>query len=43
MIRFIMWMTKGPTDPTGKFDFTDWNEVEKFGGKIAGLCDVAAS
>lgn len=43
MIRFIMWMTKGPTDPMGKFDFTDWDEVEKFGKKIAGLCDIAAS
>jgi len=37
MIRFIMWMTKGPTDPKGKFDFTDWDEVESFGRTIAGL------
>jgi len=30
MIRFIMWMTKGPTDPTGTFEFTDWDAVERF-------------
>lgn len=36
MIRFIMWMTKGPTDPTGTFDFTDWNEVDEFGRRFSG-------
>jgi menaquinone-dependent protoporphyrinogen oxidase len=30
VIRFIMWMTKGPTDPKGTFEFTDWNKVEAF-------------
>ncbi|MDO6776058.1 menaquinone-dependent protoporphyrinogen IX dehydrogenase [Pseudomonadota bacterium] len=30
MIRFIMWMTKGPTDITGTFEFTDWNKVDEF-------------
>jgi len=37
MIRFIMWMTKGPTDPTGTYEFTDWNKVEEFGRLIARL------
>ena len=37
MIRFIMWMTKGPTDPTGTYEFTDWNKVEEFGQMVAGL------
>ena len=37
MIRFIMWMTKGPTDPTGTYEFTDWEKVEEFGRKIASL------
>ena len=37
MIRFILWMTKGPTDPTGTYEFTDWNEVEAFGRRIAAL------
>ena len=31
MIRFIMWMTKGPTDPNTNIEFTDWGQVEKFG------------
>jgi menaquinone-dependent protoporphyrinogen oxidase len=35
MIRFIMWMTGGPTDPTGTFEFTDWNAVDEFGRQIA--------
>jgi len=35
MIRFIMWMTKGPTDPSGTFEFTDWNAVEAFGLEIS--------
>ncbi len=35
MIRFIMWMGKGPTDPTGTFEFTDWDSVDEFGEKIS--------
>jgi menaquinone-dependent protoporphyrinogen oxidase len=35
MIRFIMWMTKGPTDRNTVVDFTDWQKVEKF-GKVLG-------
>jgi menaquinone-dependent protoporphyrinogen oxidase len=35
MIRFIMWMTNGPTDPSSTTDFTDWQEVESFGRKIS--------
>ena len=35
MIRFIMWMTKGPTDPTLTVEFTDWDKVEEFGRQIA--------
>jgi menaquinone-dependent protoporphyrinogen oxidase len=31
MIRFIMWMTKGPTDPNTNVEFTDWDQVAKFG------------
>jgi menaquinone-dependent protoporphyrinogen oxidase len=30
MIRFIMWMTKGPTDPNTNVEFTDWGKVEEF-------------
>ncbi|MGI2259007.1 menaquinone-dependent protoporphyrinogen IX dehydrogenase [Shewanella sp. GXUN23E] len=27
IIRFIMWITKGPTDPKVDIDFTDWDKV----------------
>lgn len=35
MIRFIMWMTKGPTDRNAVVDFTDWQAVEKFGKVVS--------
>ncbi|MDH3433649.1 MAG: menaquinone-dependent protoporphyrinogen IX dehydrogenase, partial [Gammaproteobacteria bacterium] len=35
MIRLIMWITKGPTDPTTTIEFTDWSKVEDFGRTIA--------
>jgi len=37
MIRFIMLITKGPTDPSVVVEFTDWNEVEAFGRKLAAM------
>jgi menaquinone-dependent protoporphyrinogen oxidase len=41
MIRFIMWMTKGPTDPTATVDFTNWDEVEAFGRTISSMGQAA--
>jgi menaquinone-dependent protoporphyrinogen oxidase len=35
IIRFIMWMTGGPTDPKAVVEFTDWGKVEAFGELIA--------
>lgn len=35
MIRLIMWMMKGPTDPKSTTDFTDWNQVDEFAKAIA--------
>jgi menaquinone-dependent protoporphyrinogen oxidase len=35
VIRFIMWLTKGPTDPATDVEFTDWARVEDFGQFIA--------
>jgi menaquinone-dependent protoporphyrinogen oxidase len=35
MIRLIMWMTKGPTDPEAVIEFTDWPQVEKCGRLIS--------
>jgi len=37
MIRFIMWMTKGPTDPTATVEFTDWAQVEAFGETVSAM------
>lgn len=34
MIRFIMWMTKGPTDPNSVTEFTDWGAVDALGHRI---------
>ncbi len=35
MIRFIMLITDGPTDPKAVIEFTDWNQVEAFGRQLA--------
>ncbi len=35
VIRFIMWMTKGPTDPKAVVEFTDWSRVDAFGRELA--------
>lgn len=35
IIRFIMWMTKGPTGPESVVEYTDWAEVEAFGQRVS--------
>jgi menaquinone-dependent protoporphyrinogen oxidase len=35
IIRFIMWITKGPTDPKTVKEFTNWQQVEAFGRVIS--------
>ncbi len=37
MIRLIMRMTQGPTDPKAVIDFTDWQQVQAFAGSIDAL------
>jgi menaquinone-dependent protoporphyrinogen oxidase len=37
MIRLIMRMTQGPTDPTAVIDFTDWQQVEAFGQRLSSM------
>lgn len=37
VIRLIMWMTGGPTDPQARVEFTDWDEVRRYAAKIAAL------
>ena len=34
MIRLIMWITKGPTDPKKTYEFTNWNKVKNFALEI---------
>jgi menaquinone-dependent protoporphyrinogen oxidase len=35
IIRFIMWLTKGPTDLRRVTDFTDWQAVDNLANEIA--------
>ena len=37
MIRFIMWMTRGPTDIRNIYEFTDWKQVEEFGRQVGAM------
>lgn len=37
IIRLIMWITKGPTDPTLTVEFTDWGKVDDFGRVIKAM------
>ena len=37
MIRLIMWMTKGPTDPKTVKEYTNWDKVAAFGKRLAEL------
>lgn len=36
-IRLIMWMTKGPTDPNTKKEYTDWDSVDRYAERLAAL------
>lgn len=42
VIRFIMLLTHGPTDPRACVDFTDWNAVAAFAQAVARLPDARA-
>ena len=37
IIRAIMWITNGPTDPKAVVEFTDWEQVKAFGELISGM------
>lgn len=37
MIRFIMLVTHGPTDPTAVVEFTDWDRVDAFAQRVGAL------
>jgi len=34
LIRLIMWLTNGPTDPTAVVEYTDWRQVALFAERI---------
>jgi menaquinone-dependent protoporphyrinogen oxidase len=37
MMRFVMWINKGPTDFATRVQFTNWEEVERFAGQVEQL------
>jgi menaquinone-dependent protoporphyrinogen oxidase len=37
VIRFIMWLTHGPTDPQACVEFTKWESVDAFTQRVAVL------
>lgn len=37
MIRFIMLVTHGPTDPMAVVEFTDWDRVDAFAQRVGAL------
>ncbi len=37
IIRFIMWMTKGPTAADTKIEYTDWQKVDLFTRQVQAL------
>ena len=34
IIRFIMYLTKGPTDISKSYEFTDWHKIKQFSQEI---------
>ncbi len=43
MVRFVMWLNKGPTDLKTNVCFTNWDEVERFAGRVAALAEGRAA
>jgi menaquinone-dependent protoporphyrinogen oxidase len=41
MMRLVMWVNKGPTDPSTKITFTDWDTVDRFAAQVAALTSAA--
>ncbi len=34
MMRLVMWINRGPTDPRTKVSFTNWDEVDRFAAQV---------
>ena len=43
VIRLIMTINKGPTDLHTAHEFTDWEKVDEFAGRIGALLPVPAN
>lgn len=43
MIRFIMWITNGPTDPSTVQEFTDWADVDAFADSLPAVFGLHAA
>jgi menaquinone-dependent protoporphyrinogen oxidase len=37
LIRLIMWMTDGPTDPQTATEFTNWSDVDVFAQRVCAM------
>lgn len=37
VIRLIMWMTNGPTNPDAVVDYTDWQQVDAFAATVSAM------
>ena len=38
IIKFIMFITKGPTDTSQSYEFTDWSKVDDFSKELKSNC-----
>ena len=43
IIGSIMWLTDGPTNLQVKVEYTDWDEVRRYAGRIAALVEGATA
>ena len=43
IIRCIMWLTGGPTDPGTSIEYTSWESVDAFAARLAALHAQAAA
>jgi len=43
VIRFIMWLTKGPTERDAVVEFTDWQRVDAFGQALCGAGNLPST
>jgi len=42
LMRLVMWLNRGPTDPASKVQYTDWQQVDRFADEVVRLAGVLA-